>query len=114
MLNSKRLLTDQRARDSVSRNLKKILEAMITVGEMIIAENDFRKPAEHNEVFDILGENRIYPKSFSDQMWKIGGFRNVLVHDYVNLDLDMVYDNLEKGIPIFKKYSRYVAKFLEK
>ncbi len=114
MVGRKRFLTDQMARDAVSRNLQQILEAMITVGEMIIADNDFRKPAEHNEVFDILGENKIYPKSFSDQLWKIGGFRNVLVHDYVNLDLNMVYDNLEKGIPIFKKYTRYIAKFLEK
>ena len=114
MVNRKKFLTDQMAQDAVSRNLQQILEAMIAVGEMIIAENDFRKPTEHNEIFDILGENKIYPKSFSDQLWKIGGFRNVLVHDYVNLDLNTVYDNLEKGIPIFKKYVRYTAKFLEK
>ena len=114
MIDRKRFLTDQMAQDAVSRNLQQILEAMITAGEMIIAENDFRKPAEHNEVFDILGENKVYPKSFSDQLWKIGGFRNILVHDYVNLDLNTVYDNLEKGIPIFKKYARYIAKFLEK
>ena len=114
MVNRKKFLADQMAQDAVSRNLQQILEAMITIGEMIIAENGFRKPAEHNEVFDILGENKIYPKSFSDRLWKIGGFRNVLVHDYVSLNLDLVYDNLEKGIPIFKKYARYVAKFLEK
>ena len=114
MVDRKRFLTDQMAQDAVSRNLQQVLEAMITVGEMIIAENNFRKPAEHNEVFDILGENKVYPKKFSDQLWKIGGFRSVLVHDYVSLDLNMVYDNLEKGIPIFKKYTRYIARFLEK
>ena len=114
MVDRKKFLTDQMSQDAISRNLQQILEAMITIGEMIIAENGFRKPAEHNEVFDILGENKVYPKSFSDQLWKIGGFRNILVHDYVSLDLDLVYDNLEKGIPIFRKYARYVAKFIEK
>lgn len=114
MVDRKKFLADKMAQDAVSRNLQQILEAMITIGEMIIAENSFRKPAEHNEVFDILREGKVYSKSFSDQLWKIGGFRNILVHDYVNLNLDLVYDNLEKGIPIFKKYVRYVAKFLER
>ena len=49
----------------------------------------------------------------SDIDWRsISGFRNILVHDYVSLDLELVYSNLEEGLPIFKRFANYIAKFI--
>ena len=114
MIDKKRFLTDQMAQDAVCRVLQLMIEAGLTIGEMIIAENDLRKPEKNDDVFDILAEGKVYPKNFAEKLWGAGGFRNVLTHNYVNLNLNLVYDNLEKGIPTFKKYTQYIAKFLLK
>ena len=114
MVDRKRFLTDQMAQDAICKVLQSTIEACLTIGEMIIAENDLSKPEKNDDIFDILVEANIYPRSFAEKLWGTGGFRNVLVHNYVTLNLDLVYDNLEKGIPMFKKYAQYIAKYLIK
>ncbi|MCK4554080.1 DUF86 domain-containing protein [Candidatus Parcubacteria bacterium] len=114
MVDRKRFLTNQMAQDAICRALQSMLEAGLTIGDMIIAENDLRKPEKNDDIFDILAEGKVYPRSFAEELWGAGGFRNILVHNYVDLNLNLVYDNLEKGIPTFKKYARYIAKFLLK
>ena len=42
-------------------------------------------------------------KSKIDLQWKeIAGFRDVAIHDYVNLKLDVVWDTITKNIPELK------------
>lgn len=43
-------------------------------------------------------------ESMSEVDWfKIAGFRNVLVHDYLGIDIERVWNILEKDLPILKK-----------
>lgn len=35
--------------------------------------------------------------------FEIAGFRNVLVHDYLGLDIERVWNILEKDLPVLKK-----------
>ena len=43
-------------------------------------------------------------KSRSDIDWRaISGFRNILVHDYLGLDLKLIWLVIEKELPILKK-----------
>lgn len=114
MVSKKRFLNDKMAQDAIIKALERVIEAMLTIGEMLIAENNFRKAGTKDEVFDVLAEEKIYPKSFAERLWGLGGFRNVLVHDYVDINFELVYKNLSKGLPIFKEYSRYISKYLIK
>ncbi len=113
MFDRQKFLSDEIAQDAICKALEEIIEIMITIGNMIIAERGFSKPLCNDEIFDILAKQKIYPQNLAEKLWGIGGFRNILVHNYIELDLDLVYDYLEKGIPIFKKYARYIAKYLK-
>jgi len=43
-------------------------------------------------------------ESMSEIDWfKIAGFRNVLVHDYLGVDIGRVWNILEKDLPVLKK-----------
>lgn len=113
MIDKKRFLTDQMAQDAILKNLEQISEAIITISTMLIAQCGFRKAQDNEDLFVILAEEKIYPKSFAEEIKGLGGFRNILVHDYISINLDLVYQNLKSGLPIFKKFAKYIARFLQ-
>jgi len=98
----------------VERGLQLTIENMLTIGEIIIALEGFRKPEEKREIFQILAEEKIISRGLEKDLRGIAGFRNILVHNYVDLDLNLVYKNLVEGIPVFEKFAKQIAKFIGK
>ncbi|MBU0880325.1 DUF86 domain-containing protein, partial [Patescibacteria group bacterium] len=112
--NKKAFLNDELVIDAICKALEETIEIMLTTGNMLIAQKGFRKPEKNDDVFDVLADEKIYSKNLANKLWGLGGFRNILVHNYITIDLNLVYDHLEKGIPAFKEYAKAVAKFLDK
>jgi len=42
------------------------------------------------------------------------GFRNLLVHNYASINLNLVYKFLQKKLPDFESFMKHIAKRLEK
>lgn len=78
-------------KDSVERNLHKIIEAVIDIGKMLIVEKKFREPESNREVFQILEENGIFPPEFIPLLDKMIGMRNIIVHGYNRIDDSIVF-----------------------
>ncbi|MBU0721930.1 DUF86 domain-containing protein [Patescibacteria group bacterium] len=108
----KAFLDDELVIDAICKALGETIEIMLTTGNMIIAQKGFKKPEKNDDIFDILANEKIYSKNLANKLWGLGGFRNILVHNYITIDLNLVYNHLEKGIPIFKEYAKHIAKFL--
>jgi uncharacterized protein YutE (UPF0331/DUF86 family) len=87
---------DPYLRDIVERNLEIAAQACIDICHRIIAMEKAPKPADYYEAFLILGELGVLPVDFSKRMAPIAGFRNVLVHEYVAVNWDIVYENLQR------------------
>ncbi len=87
---------DSYLRDIVERNLEVAAQCCIDICNRIIAVENLRKPADYYEAFMILGETRILSMDFAKNIAPIAGFRNVLVHEYLKLDWEMVFENLQK------------------
>jgi len=43
-----------------------------------------------------MGELGVLPVDFSQRLAPIAGFRNILVHEYISVDWDQVYENLQR------------------
>ena len=92
-------------RDSVERNLQKIIEAIIDIGKMLIAEKRFREPANNREVFQILEENGMFDSEFIPLLDKMIGMRNIIVHSYDRIDDSIIFGVLKKNLTDIKKLS---------
>jgi uncharacterized protein YutE (UPF0331/DUF86 family) len=87
---------DPYLRDIVERNLEIAAQSCIDICHRIIALEDAQKPKDYYEAFLIVGELGVLPVDFSQRMAPIAGFRNILVHEYVSVNWDLVYENLQR------------------
>lgn len=81
-------------RDIVERNLEVAAQCCIDICHRIIALEGAQKPRDYHEAILRMGELGVLPPDFAEQLAPIAGFRNILIHEYLAVDWDEVYDNL--------------------
>lgn len=87
---------DPYLRDIVERNLEIAAQCCIDISHRIISLEHAEKPRDYYEAILRLGELHILPFDFARQLAPLAGFRNILVHEYVGIDWDEVYSNLQR------------------
>ncbi|NVM55259.1 MAG: DUF86 domain-containing protein [Candidatus Helarchaeota archaeon] len=95
------------------RYLQLSIECLLDIGNNIISRLELKKPETYQDIFLILGKNLIIPEDFSKRITKMAGFRNILVHEYSDIDEKLVYEHLKKELPDFEEYISYILKFLK-
>lgn len=97
-------------KDSAERNLQKVIEAIIDLGKMLIADKKLREPSNNREVFQILDEEGLFQSELMPLIDKMIGMRNVLVHSYNRIDDSIIYGVLKKNLFDIKKLSLVLKK----
>jgi uncharacterized protein YutE (UPF0331/DUF86 family) len=87
-------------KDSAERNLQKIVEAIIDIGKMLLAQKKLKEPSNNREVFLILQENQIFPSKLIPLADKMIGMRNIIVHSYDRINDEIVYGVLKMNLYI--------------
>jgi len=90
------------------------IEVIVDIGQHILSEIFQTKGETYEEVILKLGEVKVVEKNFTKENAPMARFRNLLIHDYVKVNLNKVYQNLQKAPDIFRKFAKYYLKFLEK
>lgn len=82
-------------RDIVERNLEIAAQCCIDMANRIISLDGLTKPTDYYGAFLHLGEADILPLDFAKKMAPLAGFRNILIHEYLSINWDEVYRNLQ-------------------
>ncbi len=80
----------------VERTLQMATEACLDIANHIISYEGYREPEDNKDVFKVLSENNIIEADLRDKLVKMTKFRNVIVHDYLKVDPEIVYAVLTK------------------
>ena len=99
--------------DIVLYNLQVAIEVCLDIGSHIISEKAFGTPEIYSDIARILAKNKVIPENFETIFIKMAGFRNIIVHEYLQIDLKRVYNNLQR-LQDFREYIKYIKEFLEK
>jgi uncharacterized protein YutE (UPF0331/DUF86 family) len=87
---------DAYLRDIVERNLEIAAQCCIDISHRIISLENALKPSDYAEAILRLGELGVLPPDFARAIAPIAGFRNILIHEYLGIDWDIVYSNLQQ------------------
>jgi uncharacterized protein YutE (UPF0331/DUF86 family) len=76
----------------VEHTLQLAIQAALDVASHIVSDERLGEPATNRELFDRLATGGWISKEFAAKLGDMAGFRNVLVHGYQDVDLDIVVD----------------------
>ena len=82
----------------VERYLYLLAQSAIDLAEAILSLKNLRKPTTFSETFIILEEAKLIDGALAEKMIKMVGFRNILAHDYAEINYDIVYDVLQNKL----------------
>ena len=98
---------------SVEHGLQLSIQIVIDVGNHILASISENQIEDYADIIDKLGEHSIVPIEFAEKIRDMAGFRNILVHDYIKLDLSRLYDILQNRLGDFKQFIEYIKKYIK-
>ncbi|SHD76677.1 type VII toxin-antitoxin system HepT family RNase toxin [Schnuerera ultunensis] len=97
----------------IERGLQILIELVIDSANIIISSTDIEKPPTYRKTILKLSKIDVIPKKFAEELSKMAGFRNILVHDYAEVDEDIILEILENKLDDFLKYINYINKWLK-
>lgn len=98
----------------VERKLQLAAQVSIDLGNHLISSFGFEIPKDYKDIFEILAKEGVISKNLCSSMKKIAGFRNILVHDYLSIDVGKVADILHYGLDDLEDFSTAIVEFFEK
>ena len=94
--------------DSVILNLERASQASIDIATHIVKTKNLGLPNTSRELFSMLLDAGIISENSCKQMQGMVGFRNIAVHDYQNLNIEIVVSIAEKHLGDFEGFVREV------
>ena len=92
--------------DSVILNLERLCQAAIDLAAHLVRTNKFGIPQDNRELFQLLEQNRLISKKLSRNLQAMVGFSNLAVHDYQELNLDIVQGIIKNNLIDFQEFSK--------
>lgn len=100
----KELEDDLNIKGAVERYLYLVTQAAIDLADAVISFKNLRKPTTLSESFQILNEENIIPSELTKKLIRMTGFRNIIAHDYEDLNYDIVYDVLHNRLKDIEEF----------
>lgn len=76
----------------VEHTLQLAIQAALDVASHIVSDERLGEPATNRDLFDRLAAGGWISRDLAAKLGDMAGFRNVLVHGYQDVDLDIVVD----------------------
>jgi len=95
--------------DSVILNLQRACEACIDICNHIIRSRQLGIPQSSRNSFELVARNKLISEDISNRLQKMVGLRNIAVHDYQKLNLDIVVAVINNHLVDFEEFSREIS-----
>lgn len=95
-LSLENLQTDQKLQWAVERGLHVAAEALFDTGNHILASEFQESVDQYREVPTRLVARGVLSQETAQRLTSLSGFRNVLVHDYAEIDLLKIHAGLDR------------------
>lgn len=104
------LVANQTKQDAIILNLQRACESAIDLAMYVVSQRKLGVPQDSRDAFTLLQTSGIIPTNLATRMQHMVGFRNVAVHEYTRLNLDVVHAIITKQLEDFRTFSSTIVK----
>ncbi len=96
-LAGERFHEDYTRQDAAILNLTRACEQAIDLANYVIRQKKLGVPSHSSESFTLLAAASLIPHELADKLVKMTGFRNTAVHEYQQVNIDIVISIIKTG-----------------
>jgi len=105
-------VNDYTRQDSVILNLQRGCEASIDIANYLSKKKQLGIPQSSRDSFQLLSSSGIISSAVATNLKKMIGLRNIAVHDYKELNIDIVEAVVNNHLVDFELFSDEIKKIL--
>ena len=110
--NLEEFISDPEHYGSAERFLHLSIEAITDIGNHIVAEMNLGLVNWYSDIPILLSEKGIITEDLKEVWIRMIGFRNTLVHEYIDIDRKIVYEILQNNLKDIEALKKAFAQFL--
>lgn len=108
-----RLLGDQTRQDAIILNLQRACESSIDAAMHLVRVKRLGVPQESREAFDLLEAAGLIDTTLATRLKRMVGFRNIAVHDYQRLDIEVVRSIVHERLGDLAGFARLLIRLAD-
>ncbi len=97
---------------SAERFLQIAIETTTDIGGHLIADLKLGNVNWYSDIPTLLAEKKFISDGLREKWIRMIGFRNILVHDYLEVDRKIVYDVMQNHLQDLEELKKVFAEFL--
>ena len=101
-----------RTRLAVERILEQLVELAVGINLHLSGALGVSAGDSYRDSFHAAAEAGVIPHGLAAELAPSAGLRNILVHDYLDVDLDLVADAIPEAADQYDRYRQSVARWL--
>lgn len=105
------LIGDVDRQDIIVLNLERAVQICVDIAAVIVADLHVRTPTSMAESFTLLTQEAVLTAETAEKLRKSVGFRNIAVHEYSEIDWEIVYAIATKCLDDFKSFAREITQW---
>ncbi len=95
----------------VEKGFEILIQNLLDIGAHLLASEIKNDWEDYGEVILKLGKHGVIPQEFVDQIKGMAGLRNILIHEYLRIDLNKLFDYLKYRLEDFIQFIRYIREY---
>jgi len=105
-------LTDGRNQRSTAKAIETIVQCVIDIASHIIAQNHWGVSDSYKHAIVTLSQNEILSNSVSLRLQELVAMRNILVHQYLDIDYQIIWESIDDVIEDANNFVKAIKNFL--
>ncbi|MBI1870568.1 MAG: DUF86 domain-containing protein [Chlamydiae bacterium] len=103
-------LDDMMIQDAFVLNLQRAIQAAMDLAAHVVSEEKLGMPTSLKDQFKFLAEGKIIDASLSKHLQAMVGFRNIAVHQYQELNVDILKKILQNHLKDLEDFTKTLLK----